>query len=359
MNIYALCATTSARDLLRLLCQDIPLKGIIGLSQRKPNDIPPGYCHFAEEAAKIGVDYIEVESYSLTNTTDINRLEALNIDLLFVLGWQRLIPGWLINQCCLGSVGIHGSSNGITGGRGRSPQNWALHFGERDFFISLFFIDPGVDSGPVIDTRRFPITPLDDIRSSYIKVVLLSAEMIKAAYRSNAFSEHRAEIQPNEARYLPKRGPEDCGIDWHRGTREIYNFIRALTKPYFGAFSRVEDATIIIWRARPLEFEQPLELRGLNEQTVPGMIIAQFGEDSLLICTGDGWLLVDEFEIRPPSFKQQIMPGMVLESVNYSEQMVAIARRHIAACPALPLIEKIQMFLGNMPQVKHEDSRPK
>lgn len=346
MNIYVLCATASSRDMLRLFYQDIPLKGVIGLSQRKSDDVPPGYCHLAEDAQEIGVDYIEVDSYSLTNATDINRLEALHIDLLLVLGWQRLVPSWLINQCRLGAVGIHGSSDGITGGRGRSPQNWALHFGEREFFISLFFVDPGVDSGPVIDTRRFPITLLDDIRSSYIKVVLLSAEMIKAAYHSNAFFERRAEIQSNEARYLPKRGPEDCAIDWHRGTREIYDFIRALTKPYFGAFSQAGVITIIIWRARPLELEGPLELRWQNMQAVPGMVIAKFGEDSLLVCTGDGWLLVDEFEIRPPLFEQRIVPGIILESVDYSEQMAAIARRHVEAFPRLPLIEKLQLFLG-------------
>lgn len=113
-------------------------------------------------------------------------LTALPIDLLIVCGWQRLVPPWLIEHAPARVVGSHGSALGIAGGRGRSPQNWALIAGERQFQLSIFFIEPGIDSGPVIDTRTFSYDDLDDIVSSYLKLAIGTAEMLIGAFESDA-----------------------------------------------------------------------------------------------------------------------------------------------------------------------------
>ena len=75
-------------------------------------------------------------------------------------------------------MGAHGSPLGITKGRGRSPQNWALILGLSTFYISIFKIDPGIDSGQIIETRSFTYSDFDDIKTSYYKVCLLTADMI-------------------------------------------------------------------------------------------------------------------------------------------------------------------------------------
>lgn len=47
-------------------------------------------------------------------------------------------------------------------------------------------------------------------------------------------------------RYLPKRTPGDGQIDWNRTNVEIYNFVRALTRPYPGAFSYLDNKKVFV-----------------------------------------------------------------------------------------------------------------
>ena len=52
---------------------------------------------------------------------------------------------------------------------------------------------------------------------------------------------------------MPQRSPEDGLIDWSLPARHLYDFIRAQTRPYPGAFTRVGDSLLRIWAARPTD----------------------------------------------------------------------------------------------------------
>ena len=109
---------------------------------------------------------------------DKKKLISKEIDILVVAGWQRLIPDWLIDHVEIAVLGGHGSAEGITAGRGRSPQNWALIMGKEHFTISLFRIDSGVDTGPVLLERTFNYSDFDDIQTSYFKTSWLMSDML-------------------------------------------------------------------------------------------------------------------------------------------------------------------------------------
>ena len=96
-----------------------------------------------------------------------------------------------------------------------------------------------------------------------------------------------------EATYYLKRNDEDEAIYWHDSTTDIYNLIRAVTKPFPGAFSYLDndpDSKIYIWRAIP--FDNHLEWH--ESQT--GEILEVFFDGSCVVNTGDSTLLVLENE---------------------------------------------------------------
>ena len=67
--------------------------------------------------------------------------------------------------------------------------------------------------------------------------------------------------------YFGGRTPEDGRIDWSRPAREIFNLVRAVTRPYPGAFTDLGDGRrLIVWWARPLPGESAGE---------PGEILKQ------------------------------------------------------------------------------------
>src|SRR5262249_54857652 len=52
-------------------------------------------------------------------------------------------------------------------------------------------------------------------------------------------------------RVMPQRRPEDGRVDWSWPASRIYDFVRAQTMPYPGAFSHLDGYKVTIWSATP------------------------------------------------------------------------------------------------------------
>lgn len=333
-GIYAVSTMFNGNEMIRqLIARGVPVKGVIGLAGQVPAEGISGYESPEALCHAHGLEFIPMQSYNLMDAADKARLADTNIDVALILGWQRLVPQWFLERCSRGAIGVHGSADGITGGRGRSPQNWALILGKKEFHLSIFFADPGIDAGPVIDSQAIPLSPWDDIRSSHLKVGRATVEMLVRNFANGNILARKAVPQQGTVRYLPQRKPEDGALDWRRGTIEIDRFIRGLSRPYPGAFSAYDGGTLRIWKARPFP-----ETLGLKPQT-PGTVIDRFIEGELLIQTGDGLLFVEDYSFAENS--APLAAGTVLRSVDYAEQIAGIVARHYARYPDLPLIEAL------------------
>lgn len=333
MNIYVACTLSQSLEIINILKQEIPLRGIIGLNQRKPTQQISGFVYLRDYCRKNNLDFIGVKSYSLTDTQDQEKLQKLDLDLLLVLGWQRLIPEWFLNQCKIGAIGVHGSSSGITKGRGRSPQNWALILGKKKFIISIFFLNQKIDAGKVIDSASFVLTPFDNIQTSYYKTNILTAEMIIKNIKNKNIIKGKGKSQTGRPTYLPQRLPEDGAIDWKRSATEILGFINALTHPYPGAFTEINKTKITIWQARPFEFLKPVTLK-------PGTIYKVFHDGNFLVQTGRGLLLIEDYD-KEPACSDVLKEGKIFTSVDFTKQIRNIIKRHQAKYPSLKIAREV------------------
>lgn len=337
MNIFVLNATRDGIDIAEILNREREIAGIIGLSERSSIENIAGYTYGKPFCERLDIPFYEVNDYKLNSKADRDVLLKLKIDVLIVTGWQRLIPSWLIQHVGLCSVGIHGSPWGITKGRGRSPQNWSLILDEEHFFLSIFKISPGIDSGEVISERLFRFNILDDIKTSHYKVLLLAADMLRAFLELAEKNCIISVPQKGKAEYLPQRIPEDGAIDWNRTRTEVYNFVRALTRPYPGAFSFLGKTCVKIWRTRPMEIE-------INDCPVPGEIAMVFASGDFLVGVIDGWLLVEEYEIQPDGVT--IEPGNKFSSVRFGDQIKVIVERHKEKYPNLPVSKNLLSYIS-------------
>jgi len=333
MNIYLLNTLAVGIDTSEILFKHLDIKGVIGLKERTETESISGYVYQKHICEKRGVPFIEMQSYNLSNDADKSLLLGLPIDLIIVCGWQRLVPDWLIAHSKIGVVGFHGSPFGITQGRGRSPQNWALMLGLNEFYLSIFKIDPGIDSGAIIDTRKFVYTPFDDIKTSYYKISLLTAEMLIQNIRNGRISNpDLVQEQEGEAFYFPQRLPEDGFIDWNRSSQQIYNFVRSLTRPYPAARTKLGDQEWKIWYVIP--FEVPI-----NSYEAPGTVEKVFYDGNILVRTQDGFLLIKDYE--PVNHSGEISEGMEFESVPFIKQLSNIVERHKKKFPDYPVTPAI------------------
>lgn len=134
--------------------------------------------------------------------------------------------------------------------RGRAPVNWAIIMGERETGITMFYLKPDADAGDIIAQRAFPILFNDDCESVYRKAARSGAELI-AEYLPRIEKGTAPKIHNESSSYpvYPKRTPADGLIDFNRSALDVYNFVRALTKPYPGAYYYDEQGRkVTVWK---------------------------------------------------------------------------------------------------------------
>lgn len=336
MNVFALCTVGGGIDTLRATYGEVPLKGIIGLTKRDEGDGISGFVDASEFAEAAQVPFIPVETYSLSSPSDKARLMSLDIDVLLVVGWQRLIPNWLIGAAKVAAIGVHGSAYGIAGGRGRSPQNWAIMLGASSFSVSLFLIQPGIDDGPILVTEEFSLTATDYIADSYRKTAMATGRMLARLLNEKTLLSKQVP-QSKDGFYLPQRLPEDGAIDWSRNADEVLSFIRALSRPYPGAFVRCGENVIKIWEG------SRYDLDGLPP-VKPGTIRFRFTDGSLLIACGQGDVLITNWEALD---RESLAIGTTLPSVSFKDQIERIIRRHTGKYPDLPIAPALARLVTN------------
>lgn len=318
MNIYLLNATLNGKLFSEVLCRKLAIKGMITLDENGSSKTPEFY-DYKDFCAERKIEQIKVHSYNFLDVGDRRKLEQLDIDLIVVASWQRLIPAWLIKKSRIGIIGAHGSHEGITRGRGRSPQNWALMMGKTHFSLSVFWIEEGTDNGAIIDTREFEYIPTDSILTSYIMVNLYKADMILKNIENGRIARKEGTAQKEQGYYLPQRRREDGMIDWSRDAFDINNMVRALTKPYPGAFTQYGEIEFIIWSSRPVMAE---DICYLYDSMENGTVVSIL-EDSALVKCGKNLLLVELC-----TNYDKLREGMIFRSADYKQQMQGIIDRH-------------------------------
>lgn len=302
--IFVGCVETGYELLVYLIENGITVSHILTLNPEQAQKWKvSGYCDFTALAKKHGITYSFPTSYSLKNEADLDFFKRSGFDLLVIGGWQRLIPGEVLKTLSIGALGAHGSAEKLPRGRGRSPINWSLIEGKTRFILHLFLMDEGVDSGPVVDTLEFDINPFDTCDTLYKKLSICFKRLVLKHIPPLLNGTARLATQEGEPTYYPKRTPEDGKIDFHRSTTEIYNLIRAVTRPYPGAFCFNNDQKIMVWEAWP--FDTQIDFSGFK----PGQVCEVFKDGSFVVRTGSDSLLVVDYEPRDSNIVRNLLLG--------------------------------------------------
>lgn len=299
---------SATRYLYRELAKSMRIDALVTISpEMAQKHRVAGYDDLSDLAA--GLESHVAHRYALTAEVDFAFFERHRFDVVFVAGWQRLIPDRILQTFARGAFGMHGSAQNLPFGRGRSPMNWSLIEGRRWFFTNLFRYLPGADDGPVIDTACFSINQSDDAETLHFKNLLAMVDLVRK--NAAAISDGSARMQPQpsvEPTYYPKREPEDGIIDWEADIFQIERFIRAVAPPFDGAYSFIGEARCVIERAALFY----TDLEGHPFQTEPvGTVCAVLPNGKFCIRGVGGVLLVHSARVEGEA---KVEPGLQFHS---------------------------------------------
>lgn len=242
-----------------------------------------GAVPFDDIAASYDIPLYELRNTNTTETADLIRRAAP--DVIFVIGWTRLISAEILQIPKYGCIGMHASL--LPKYRGRAPVNWALINNETVTGNTMILLDDGVDTGDILLQRTIPITLADTCKTLYDKVAQAGREMIREVLPYLDRGElPRTPQRHAEATVMPKRTPEDGRIDWEKRALELYNWVRALTHPYPGAFTVFDGKKLFIWEAQIAHHSSHTHSMRTAK---PGTVVAL--TDGIAVATGGEELL--------------------------------------------------------------------
>lgn len=184
----------------------------------------------AAEAAHLPV----LETRRLRRPEVFEQYAALNPDLNVMAYVTDIIRPNVLELPPLGTIQYHPSL--LPRHRGISSINWAIIQGDTVTGFTIFWVDAGIDTGPILLQREVPIDPDDTVGSLYFnKLFPLGVEGMVEAVR--LVQEGRAPKIPQDesrATYEPPCTEEHTRIDWAAPAQQTYDLIRG-SNPQPGA----------------------------------------------------------------------------------------------------------------------------
>ena len=212
----------------------------------------------------------------------IERIAKLNPDYLFSFYYRNLLTEPLLATARKGAFNLHGSL--LPRYRGRAPANWVLVNGETETGVTLHRMVKRADAGAIVAQQHVAIERSDTGLTLHAKLRTAASDLLRDTL-PNMLQGRITETPQDESKatVFGRRTPADGKLIWAKPAEELFNLVRAVTRPYPGAFCAVGEHKLIVWSAEVVKG---------NEGLAPGRVISvnplriACGEDSLVVKFG-------------------------------------------------------------------------
>lgn len=223
--------------------------GKLALAVTLPDDkaaSKSGRVYLDEFCSKHGIPLLKAAH---VNDPDVvSAIVKADIDWLFIIGWSQIAGAAVLGAPKLGVLGMHPTLLPV--GRGRAAIPWAILKGLDQTGVTLFKLDAGVDTGLIAEQIVIPLGPQTTATDLYDAVDAAHADLIRKAVPQLMAGTLALRNQDEAlASVWPGRKPEDGEIDLQGSVWAAERLVRAVTRPYPGAYFHDGEAKVIVWHA--------------------------------------------------------------------------------------------------------------
>lgn len=237
-------------------------------------------------AHKYNIDYLE--SVRINSDDFIEKVKAYNCDLFVSMSFNQIFKKEIIDIPKLGVINCHAGK--LPFYRGRNILNWVLINDEKEYGITVHYIDEGIDTGNIILQRTFPISDSDNYKTllerSYIECAKLLYDSIKKIMKGNIQTIKQTDIHP-VGFYCGRRTEGDEIINWNNNTRSLFNFIRAICYPGPQATTCFKGYEVKINNAEIIK-------KAPNYIGTPGQVLLK-AKNEMIVKTKDSFIKIKDY----------------------------------------------------------------
>jgi methionyl-tRNA formyltransferase len=207
-----------------------------------------------------GLDVTQIEKFKAAGT--VEKLSALAPDLIVVAAFGLMLPPEVLAIPRYGCINVHPSL--LPRHRGAAPIADTILEGDEITGVTIMVMDAGMDTGPILNQIKVPISDEDTTGSLSIKLDKVGAQLLIETLPLWLEGRIKPRVQDDStASYSKMIKKEDGEIEWRLSARELWRRVRAFdTWP--GCYTR--------WHDRRLKLVKVLPLKGENIDE-PGKVI--------------------------------------------------------------------------------------
>lgn len=224
-------------------------------------------------------------------TPDAKQLFASHdADVAVVVAYGRILPDEYLRAPARGAINVHFSL--LPKYRGAAPTNWAIVNGETETGVTTMFMEPSLDTGPILLQGATAIGETETAPELMQRLSEFGAELLRQTLV-------RLDVlipQPQDhskATFAPIIKKQDGLIDWTKPAVEIERAIRGF-QPWPTAYTSFRGKGLTIWDAQPLLDMAP----GVR----PGEVVVAFRDELVVQCGRQTALRV--LEVQPEARKR-------------------------------------------------------
>jgi methionyl-tRNA formyltransferase len=155
-----------------------------------------------------------------------SQLASLAPDLAIVVAYGRLLKSEILSTAKLGFMNVHFSL--LPKYRGAAPVQWALARGETQTGVTLFWLDEGMDTGPIQAVCPMDIGPDEDTGELLARLSKRGVDLLDATLSDLAAGRVVRRPQEGEVTMAPMIKREDAHLDLTRPAGSLHNLTRAM-----------------------------------------------------------------------------------------------------------------------------------
>jgi methionyl-tRNA formyltransferase len=176
------------------------------------------------------IDYLK--GRNVNSVEFIGKLSKYNCDLFVSMSFNQIFKKEIINLTKYKIINCHAGK--LPFYRGRNILNWVLINDEKEFGITVHYVDEGIDSGDIILQDLHPIKDTDDyltlLTRAYIECSSILYRAVCLFKNGGMIGKKQEDIHP-VGFYCTQRKIGDEYINWKDSSRNIFNFIRSICSP--------------------------------------------------------------------------------------------------------------------------------
>jgi methionyl-tRNA formyltransferase len=191
---------------------------------------------------------IQVFQPSRIRNDESKRLFAShNADVAVVVAYGRILPDEFLHAPRRGCINVHFSLLPLY--RGAAPANWAIVNGETETGVTTMFIEPTLDTGPILLQHKTKIGETETAPELMQRLAEIGAELLGETLARLDDLTPRPQ-HDRDATFAPILKKEDGLIDWSHSALGIERRIRGF-QPWPNAYTKFLSKSLILWAAQP------------------------------------------------------------------------------------------------------------